>query len=381
MAKNQHKTATDLYGKIGIQPIIHMTGTTTRYGGTLIRAEAQRAMIEASGALVDINELTVKTGEKIAELLGMEAALITSGAAGALLMQAAAVIAGSNFSKITKLPNTDGMKNEIIMNKAHRMGYDQMYRAAGAEIVEIGLGGGRTESWELEAAIGENTAAVAHIVSPGNGGRGLPLGPTIEIAHKHDIPVLVDAASMLPPRENLYKYIRAGADLVCYSGGKGIRGPQGTGLLLGRSDLIEAARLNSAPNNGVGRSGKVSKEEMMGIVAALEAFLAGDEESEMAEIRGKCEVLVDHLVEVPGVIATVEQDDVLYPTPYAVVRFDTTWRGRSAEQIVQALWDGSPSIRAGELDAGRGITFSPFSPTNDEVETAAIRLREELLKG
>ena len=378
MTSAQFERAAEAYGRIGVQPIIHMTGTTTRFGGTIIRPEAQEAMAAASGALVDINELTIKAGETIAQMLGVEAALITSGAAGALLMQAAAVIAGTDPAKIASLPDTEGMNNEIIMHKAHRMGYDQCYRAAGAKIVEVGIGS-KTEPWQLEAAITEKTVAVSHIVSPGNGGRGMPLEPVIEIAHKHDLPVLVDAASMLPPRENLFKFTRAGADLVCYSGGKGIRGPQGTGLLIGRPDLVEAARLNAAPNGAIGRPGKVSKEEMMGLIAAVEAFLQGDEEQEMAELRRKCEMITDQFAEVPDISATVEQDDVLYPTPHAVVRLTSSWRGRSPEEIIEALWNGTPSIRANELTTGPGVTFSPFSPTDQEVETAVARLREELL--
>ena len=378
MPTQEHDRAADLYGTIGVRPIIHMVGTTTRYGGTILRPEAQQAMEDAKGALVDMNELNVKAGQAIARMLGAEAAVVSSGAAGALLLQAAAVIAGTDPAKIARLPDTEGMRNEIVMQRAHRMGYDQCFRAAGGKIVEVGFGN-NTEEWQMEDAIGEKTAAVAHIVSPGNGGRGLGFEKAMDIAHRNGVPLIVDAASMLPPRDNLFKFANAGADLVCYSGGKGIRGPQGTGILVGKADLVEAARLNAAPNAAIGRSAKVSKEEIMGLIAALDAFLKGDEEQEMATYRRRCEDLIDHLDEVPGVTATVEQDGFVYLIPEAVVRFDSSWTGRSAAEIVQALAEGDPPIYAKALQPQEGLVFNPFNPTDEEVQIVGRRLREELL--
>jgi D-glucosaminate-6-phosphate ammonia-lyase len=378
MPNQEHDRAADLYGTIGVRPIIHMVGTTTRYGGTILRPEAQQAMEDAAGALVDMHQLNVRAGEAIATMIGAEAAVVTSGAAGALLLQAAAVIAGSDPAKIARLPDTEGMTNEIVMQRVHRMGYDQCFRAAGGKIVEVGFGN-NTEEWQMEDAIGEKTAAVAHIVSPGNGGRGLGFEKAMDIAHRNGVPLIVDAASMLPPRDNLFKFANAGADLVCYSGGKGIRGPQGTGILVGKADLVEAARLNAAPNAAIGRSAKVSKEEIMGLIAALDAFLKGDEEQEMATYRRRCEDLIDHLDEVPGVTATVEQDGFVYLIPEAVVRFDSSWTGRSAAEIVQALAEGDPPIYAKALQPQEGLVFNPFNPTDEEVQIVGRRLREELL--
>ena len=378
MPNQEHDRAADLYGTIGVRPIIHMVGTTTRYGGTILRPEAQQAMEDAAGALVDMHQLNVRAGEAIATMLGAEAAVVTSGAAGALLLQAAAVIAGSDPAKIARLPDTEGMSNEIVMQRVHRMGYDQCFRAAGGKIVEVGFGS-NTEEWQMEDAIGEKTAAVAHIVSPGNGGRGLGFDKAMDVAHRNGVPLIVDAASMLPPRDNLFKFANAGADLVCYSGGKGIRGPQGTGILVGKADLVEAARLNAAPNAAIGRSAKVSKEEIMGLIAALDAFLKGDEEQEMATYRRRCEDLIDHLDEVPGVTATVEQDGFVYLIPEAVVRFDSSWTGRSAAEIVQALAEGDPPIYAKALQPQEGLVFNPFNPTDEQVQIVGRRLREELL--
>ena len=378
MPTQEHDRAADLYGTIGVRPIIHMGGTTTRYGGTIIRPEAQQAMEAAKGALVDMNELNVKAGQAIARILGAEAAVVSSGAAGALLLQAAAVIAGTDPAKIARLPDTEGMRNEIVMQRAHRMGYDQCFRAAGGKIVEVGFGN-NTEEWQMEDAIGEKTAAVAHIVSPGNGGRGLGFEKAMDIAHRNGVPVIVDAASMLPPRDNMFKFANAGADLVCYSGGKGIRGPQGTGILVGKADLVEAARLNAAPNASIGRTAKVSKEEIMGLIAALDAFLKGDEEAEMATYRRRCEDLIDHLDEVPGITATVEHDELVYTIPEAIVRFDRSWTGRTADEVIEALAEGDPPIYARTIEPEEGLLLNPFNPTDEEIQIVGRRLREELL--
>ena len=378
MSTEEQDRAAALYETIGVRPVIHMGGTTTRYGGTVIRPEAHEAMDAAKGALVDMNELNVKAGQAIARMLGAEAAVVTSGAAGALLLQAAAVIAGTDPAKIARLPDTDGMKNEIIMQRAHRMGYDQCFRAAGGRIVDVG-NGNNTEEWQMEDAIGENTAAIAHIVSPSNGGRGLKFEKAMEVAHRNGLPLILDAASMLPPRDNLFKFANAGADLVCYSGGKGIRGPQGTGILVGRADLVEAARLNASPNAAIGRTAKVSKEEIMGLIAAIDAFLKGDEEEEMATYQRRCEDLADHLDEVPGITATIENDELVYTIPEAIVRFDSSWTGRSADEIVQALADGDPPIYARTIEPEEGLLLNPFNPTDEEIQIVGRRLREELL--
>ena len=376
---SEYTRPTDLYSKIGVKTVIHMTGTSTRYGGTILRPEAKAAMDEASRGLVELGELNEKAGQVLADKVGAEAGMVTSGAAGALLLQAAAVIAGTDPASIARLPDTDGMKNEIVMQRVHRMGYDQCYRAAGAKIIDIGQGS-TTQPQELEAAITDKTAAVAFIVSPGNGGRGLKLDNVLDIAHSHNVPVLVDAASMLPPRENLFKFIRSGADMVCYSGGKGIRGPQGTGLLLGRRDLIDAALANGAPNAAIGRSGKVAKEEIMGLLAALDAFLDGDEEAEMDEYRIKCEEFLDRLAEVPDITFRIEHDDFVHLIPTAVVKFDRSWRGRSSEKIVEALAQGDPPIYCQAEPVGEGIVFNPFNPSHEEMRIAGDRVRQELLK-
>ena len=234
--------------------------------------------------MVEVNDLNQRAGERIAQLTGAEAGFVCSGAAGGLVLQAAACIAGTDPFRMRQLPDTTGMKNEIIIQNCHRFAYDQAYRAAGAKLVGVG-DGRRTQAWELEGAITESTAAIAYLFSNHLSRRAMGLEEMCQIAHKHDVPVIVDGASMLPPRANLTRYLEQGADMVVFSGGKGIRGPQGTGILCGRADLIAAAAAQANPNQFLARPMKVSKEEVVGLVTALELFVDEDDDTEFAAYR------------------------------------------------------------------------------------------------
>src|SRR5262249_48141594 len=296
-----------------------------RYGGSILRPEALETMREASTTLVNLDELNEAAGAAIARMLGAEAAFVTAGASSGLILQAAACIAGADPAKITRLPDTTGMRNEIVIQRAHRFAYDQAYRVAGGVLVEIGLAR-RTQPFELEAAIGDRTAAVAYLISPFTSPPGvLTLEQVIAIAHKRGVPVIVDAASMLPPRENLTKFLRFGADLVSFSGGKGIRGPQSTGILAGRRDLVRAVALNASPNQALGRAAKTSKEEICGLVTALECFMAEDEKAEMKRYTDVCAAIVEGLGDIRGVRAVVEHDPVNRVLPHAVIYFTPDW--------------------------------------------------------
>ena len=235
-----------IYQRIGVSSIINAAGSITRLGGTRTRPETLKLMAEAARVMVNIDDLNRAAGREVARLIGAEAGFVCSGAAGGLLLQAAACIAGNDPVKMRQLPNTDGLKNEVVIHTMHRFPYDQAYRAAGAKMVEFGdyL---FAHPWQLEGAINERTAAVAYLAAPFSSNKVMPLDQVCEIAHAHDVPVIVDAASMLPPRANLYRYLAAGADMVVYSGGKGIRGPQGSGILVGRADLIESAAMQAQP--------------------------------------------------------------------------------------------------------------------------------------
>jgi L-seryl-tRNA(Ser) seleniumtransferase len=378
------KPIPEIYRRLGVRPIIHGSGTTTRYGGSVLRPEALEAMRQASSTLVNMDELNQAAGAAIARMLGAEAALVTAGASSGLILQAAACIAGEDPARIARLPDSRGMRNEIVIQRAHRFAYDQSYRVGGAVLVEIGLGR-RTQPFELEEAITDRTAAVAHLVSPFTSPPGvLSIEPVIAIAHRRGVPVIVDAASMLPPRGNLTKFLRLGADLVSFSGGKGIRGPQSTGILAGRADLVRAAALNASPNQAVGRGAKTSKEEIAGLVTALELFLAEDEEAEMKRYRDVCAVIAEALDDVPGLRAVVEHDAVNRVIPHAVVYFTPDWRGPSGHAVQAALAQGEPHIyvqqgvnQGGYFDE---IAVDPINLQPGDEAIVAARLREELTR-
>ena len=373
-----------VYQKLGVTPIIHGAGTTTRYGGSLMRPETIEAMREASQAFVNIDELNEAAGAAIAHRLGAEAALVTGGAAAGLVLQAAACMTGDDAAKVARLPDTTGMKNEFIIQRVHRFQYDQAFRLAGGVLVDIGLGR-RTLPYELENAITDRTAAVVYLYSPFTSPPGLlPFETICEIAHQRGVPVIVDAASMLPPRQNLFKHLRLGADIVNFSGGKGIRGPQSTGIFAGHKDLIRAAALNHSPNAGVGRPAKTSKEEIVGLVTALELFLAEDEDAEMNRYREVCTHIVDAVRDLPGLRAVVEQDPLNRVLPHAVLYFEPSWQGPSGQAVRDALASGTPHIYVQQGTQQGGyfdeIAVDPINLQPGDEDIIATRLREELTR-
>ena len=368
-----------IYERLGVAPIINAAGSITRLGGTRTRPETLDLMSRAARIMVNIDELNRAAGKELARLTGAEAGFVCSGAAGGLLLQAAACIAGNDPMKMRRLPDTEGMKNEIVIHTMHRFPYDQAYRAAGAKMVEFGdyL---FAHPWQLEGAINERTAAVAYLCAPFASNKVLPLNRVCEIAHARDVPVIVDAASMLPPRANLYRYLRDGADMVVYSGGKGVRGPQGSGILVGRADLIEAAAAQASPAQFLGRGMKVAKEEVIGLVASLASFVEEDEVAEMAAYRAMAQKAVDALVELPGLRVTLEQDGTNYLIPHAVIRFTDEWRGPSRDSIAAAMEHGSPQIHLHQLGGPLELAVDPLNLTEEETEVVIRRLGEELTR-
>ena len=368
-----------IYERLGVAPIINAAGSITRLGGTRTRSETLDLMSRAARIMVNIDELNRAAGKELARLTGAEAGFVCSGAAGGLLLQAAACIAGNDPVKMRRLPDTEGMKNEIVIHTMHRFPYDQAYRAAGAKMVEFGdyL---FAHPWQLEGAINERTAAVAYLCAPFASNKVLPLNRVCEIAHARDVPVIVDAASMLPPRANLYRYLRDGADMVVYSGGKGVRGPQGSGILVGRADLIEAAAAQASPAQFLGRGMKVAKEEVIGLVASLASFVEEDEAAEMAAYRAMAQKAVDALVELPGLRVTLEQDGTNYLIPHAVIRFTDEWRGPSRDSIAAAMEHGSPQIHLHQLGGPLELAVDPLNLTEEETEVVIRRLGEELTR-
>jgi len=361
---------TDVYARLGVRTIINARGATTAVGGTLPPPEVMAAMAEAAKAFVVLDELNAAVGEKIAAATGAEAGYVTCGSAAGMLLAVAACITGTDIARIRRLPDTTGMPNEIIVHRAHRINYDQMFRAPGARLVEIGIPSA-TERWEYEAAFTERTAAVAFVDSPSIGPGALDFATVVEVAHARNVPVIVDAASTLPPVSHLTRWIAGGADLVIYSGGKGLRGPQDSGLLAGRADLIAAAKMNGNPNAGIGRAAKVSKEAMVGLAVALDRFMAHDHDADFAAHHAQAELIAQELADYPNTECAVIADPERYPMPVAVVRpVGGAW---SAPVVRATLATGDPGIFVNAELGGIGINTHCLR--DGDAEQIATRLR------
>ena len=331
-----------IYQRLGLRPIINARGTHTRLGGTLIRPEVLEAMREAAAAYVVLDELQDKASEVIAQATGAEAGLVVGGAEAGLLIGTAAIMAGTDPARIAQLPVTDGMKNEAIMYRAHRNGYDHGVRAAGARIIDVGYGGSALP-YQLQAAINERTALVVYLTSPWASHGALSLKKTCEIAHQANVPVLVDAAAMLPPANNLKRFIAEGADLVTFSGGKGLMGPQSSGILAGRADLIRAARLNGSPYHSVGRAAKAAKEDIVGLIVALQMYMQRDHDADIAMWRGQAEWMLARLSDFPGVTSSYLHDGREHPVPRVELLFAPEC-GIDAHELVLALEEHDPRV-------------------------------------
>lgn len=389
-----------VYEDLGVRRIINACGTWTWLGGTLMAPEVLEAMAEAAKSFVTLEDLQAKAGSFIAEVTSSEAAYVTCGASAAITLGTAACLTGLDPVKMNRLPDTDGMRNEVIIQKCQRSGFDRCLRAAGARLVEIGISD-RCLGYELKHAINENTAAVFYTVEK-HEDAGLSLTEVLEIAHEHEIPVLVDAATQLPPRSNLKKFSKMGADLVCFSGGKAIRGPQSTGILCGRKSLVTAAALNNQdtdipwrwrtdlfdntliegpPENGIGRALKVSKEEIIGLVTALKLFLAGDDGEELKGWDRLVEHLVEKLQVLPG--TTVEKiPSILGPhkrihPPSVQITLNVDAKV-TINELADTLRQTDTPIYCREQFKKNTIVMNPYNLKWDDLEIITRRLREIL---
>lgn len=345
-----------IFEELGVRKVINCMGPFTIVGGSLMPQEVVNAMAEAAASFVSVNELLEKAGKKIADLTGTPAAFITSGAAAGLAVATAACMAGTDPLKAKQLPDTSGMKNEIIVLRRHRIHYDQAIRVAGARFVEIGFCDW-SEPEALKAAITPNTAAIFYVAKYESAGGSIPLVKVIEIAKKNGLPVIVDAADELPPLSNLRKYNDLGADLVVFSGGKGICGPQSAGLILGDKELIEACAVNGSPNYGIGRPMKVSKEDIVGLTKAVELFVKKDFEAEMHSWENQRDYIIERLSKLPNVKCLAEKPIApgapgSFYLPTVFIDFIGEKVPHSIEEVVETLWEGDPRIVVGQSRAG-----------------------------
>ena len=366
-----------VYQRLGVQPIINARGMNTMASGSLMPQPVLDAIAEAATAFVDMEELNRKAGEHIARLIGVEAAHVTSGSAGGLLLSAAAVIAGDDPKAIIQLPDTTGLKDGIVIEACRRIRYDQALRTAGARLIEVGDEQSCTPE-QMEAGIDDRTAAIMYIVSPYLGTNGVTVEQAIDIAHRHGLPIIVDGASTLPPVSHLTRWTSLGADLVIYSGGKGIRGPQGSGLLLGRKNLIRAVALNGAPNGAIGRPAKVSKEDIVGLVTALELFLEEDWTIEWAKHLDEAKEIIGSVAGLPGVSATIDEDSSVWTSPTILVTVDEKSTGLTPDLLVERLANGEPRILTRAFQGK--LLIDPHNLRGDDASVVARRLREECSK-
>ena len=348
----------DVYDQLGVRKIINANATLTALGGSLMPPEVLQAMTEASRHFVEIDELQRKVGQEIAALTHNEAAYVSCGAAAGLVLSTAACIAGTDPEKRLILPFTTGLKNEIIIHKCSRVGYDFAIRQAGGVLVEIGSETGASAQ-ELESAVNEHTAAVFVFYKDQLMQGQVPLEQQIEIAHRHALPVVVDAAAQLPPVENLWRINQMGADLVLFSGGKGLCGPQSSGLILGRSDLVEACAFHACPRPYIGRPMKAGKEEIVGLLAAVRWFLNLDHAHILQTYEDQVAWVIQEMSLVPGVSAArTFPSEAGQPMPRAEIRFDESKLSLSRDQILKALFSGEPPISMAP-SGQHGIFFNP----------------------
>jgi L-seryl-tRNA(Ser) seleniumtransferase len=363
----------NIYDRLGVRTRINAKGTYTYLTGSLLPPEAARAMEEAARHYVVLDELQRAVGEKIAQMLGVEAACVTSGAAGAMVIGTAACLTGKDPEKIKRIPDTTGMKNEVIIQKSHRYGFDHAVRNVGVRLVEV-----ESED-DLEHAVNEKTAML-HFLNEAQGKGKIGLEQWVAAGKRHGIPTFNDAAADCPPVSHLSDYNKMGFDLVCFSGGKGLRGPQCAGLLLGRKDLIEAALLNNNPNEDtIGRPLKVGKEEIVGMYVALERYMKVDHETEWKYWEARLDAIDKVVSQVSGVHTGRFVPEVANHVPHLYVEWDEQAMGLTKAECVKQLEDGEPSIvvLGGEYEHGLGVTPFMMNPVEDRI--VARRLKEILL--
>ena len=361
----------DVLKELNVRTFINAAGTFTALSGSLMRPEVVEAMRVASKKFAKLEDLHNAVGRTIAERLGCEAALVTSGCASALSLGTAACVAGSDRKKISQLPDLTGMKNEVVVQRSHRVNYDHAIRNAGVKMIEV-----QTRE-EMEKAIGPQTAMMFFLNASAKRG-AVGYEEFLATAKKNNVPTLMDAAADVPPAENLWKYTKMGFDLVGFSGGKGLRGPQSAGLLIGRKDLIEAAKLNASPNGDtLCRSNKVNKEEIIGMWVALDAFLKEDHAATWREYETRCGRISDALKEFADVRTEVNVPEIANAVPHLRVSWDPKARGVTVAQAVQKLRDGRPSIEVGP-GSRQNVSIGVWMLEPGEDRIVADRLRSIL---
>ena len=364
----------NLYPSIGVTPIVNCRGTYTIITGSQTLPEVKRAMEAASNAYVHMDELMEAVGQRLAELTKAEWGIVTAGCAAALTHATSACIAGGDPEKMQRVPNLAGLKNEVVVPRYSRNEYDHAVRMLGVKMVEV------ETAAQFEAALGPQTAMVMILSCPAAESGELSIENACAMARRKGVPVVVDAAAETLTIPNIH--LAHGAHMVAYSGGKCLRGPQAGGLLLGQKDLVRAAWTNSAPHHTFGRSLKVGKEEIMGMLAAVEMWVKRDHDAEWKQWQGWLDSIAEQATQAPGVTSEMLQpEDLSNHAPRLRLHWDTELIGITGAEAEDILWHGQPRIAVNESSGTRrdgrpsSLTIMPYTmmPGDDKIAAAAIR--------
>jgi len=353
------------YQELGLTTVINCEGTMTMLGGSLLRPELEAVMAMAGRHFVSIPDLEVAAGNRIAEMLKLPAgytALVTSGAAAAIQSGLAGILTGDNEALIRQLPDLTGMKSEVVIQKSHRNPFDHQLRSTGIKLVEV-----ETRD-QLRRAVSDRTAMM-HFTNFANAAGQIKVDEWAKLAKQYNLPCLNDAAADTPPVSHLWDYAAMGYDLVTFSGGKAMRGPQCAGLLIGRRDLVAYALLNNSPHEDtIGRSQKVGKEEIIGMVKALELYLNEDHDVLEREWQQRLEGIASDLKKIPGVSTAFFTPEVANHVPHMQISWDDRIQA-SPQQIAKALRDAKPSIVIGSGEGRPGLAMCSFMlhPGEDKI--------------
>lgn len=362
------------YVELGVMPVINAEGTMTMLGGSLIRPEVEAVMAQAARHFVSIPELEAAAGKRIAQMLKLPqgySVLVTSGAAGAIQSGLAGILTGDNESLIKQLPDLTGMKSEVIIQKSHRNPFDHQLRGTGVKLIEI-------ETHEqLHRAVNDRTAML-HFTNFANAAGQIKVDEWPKLAKQYNLPCLIDAAADTPPVSHLWDYANMGFDLITFSGGKAMRGPQCAGLLIGREELVHYALLNNSPyEDTLGRGQKVGKEEIVGMIKALEVYLAEDHDALAKEWQSRLDTISRQITKIPGVSTAFFTPDIANHVPHMSI----TWDSRislSPQEVSHRLRSGQPSIVIGGGEGRPGLGMNSFMLQPGEEQIIADQLTKVL---
>ncbi len=363
----------DYYKELGLRNFINAAGTYTALTGCLMTEEAVEAYNYAAGQYVALDELQDKVGERLAELIGCEAATVTCGAFSAITLGLAGVLTGDDPKKAARIPyDLTGMKSEVILQKSHSIGYSHALKNCGVKIIEVETVG------ELENAINENTAMLWFLNAHNFRGK-IQYKEFIEVGKKFNIPMMNDCAADVPPVENLWKYTDMGFDLVCFSGGKGLRGPQSCGLLLGKKELIRGARLSAPPRGDtVGRGMKVNKEEVLAMLIAVETYINRDHDAEWKLWDSQIKLISNSALEVDGVETDIHVPEIANHVPSLNISWDQSKIKITPNEARQALRAGHPSIET--VGGDKSVNITTWMMNAGEERIVARRVKEILME-